>query len=302
MATQEQLFELLKSEQVESQYNEAVPLSEIIPPEDGLPPSEKLIQSVRDEGVIEPLLLNRINNRYKIISGRRRYRAAETTERESVPAVITRVSPAKRAVLTIKLNNLRADNFLADVDALQVLIDKKFDEKQIDELTGLLPQERERRMRLQLADKRLVEALRAGRASLSLAETIAKLPPTQQARVLDKLNEKERLRMSDVHEVKEARTRAAVAALPQGLFNHGVFPSATLNGHGGADAGQVETDAGIATQETTGNQAERLLAVLCALRTSGALDFKNNKLSRAAIAEAKELLDEIGECNDKKNE
>jgi ParB-like chromosome segregation protein Spo0J len=288
MPTQEQMFEMLKAENVTSEYNAAVPLKEIMPPEDGLEPSDELVEDVRLNGVIEPLLLNSFHGgRFKIISGTRRYKAAVLAGRESVRAMITRVSPAKRAILKIRMHTLRAENALSFVDSLQVLIDKGYSEKQIDELTNLLPQERQRFMRLRLADKRLVPAMRDKRVPPSLAETIAKLPPKQQAQVLDKLNDKDQLRMSDVHEVKEVRTRAAVEALPQELFTRNYPIPVNGNGHhvGESNPG--------AAQESSRNEADGVLEILRALNSSGALDGKNNKLSRKAIADAKLFLTEM---------
>jgi len=53
-----------------------------------------------------------------------------------------------------------------------------------------------------------------------VAEAAAKLPPRQQDRLLKKLAqvESERMTMRDVQEIKEARSEAAINALPQELF------------------------------------------------------------------------------------
>jgi ParB-like chromosome segregation protein Spo0J len=283
MATQQGLFELLKRERVNREYNPAVLLSDIIPPTDALDPSTQLVESIQDEDMLEPLLLNEINGRFQIISGRRRYRVAEETMLETVPAMITRVSALKAAVLTIKLNRLRRANLIADLDAIEVLASDGFNAKQIDDLTSLLPQERKRIMRLKFADKRLIPMVRAQRVCMTLAEKIAKLPPKQQAQLLDKLDGGARLRVSDVHKVKEARTRAAVNALPQNLFTRRseLRTNVTGQAHSRAEQNQPQTE------------ADRLLAVLRALQTSGALDFRNNRLSRQAVADAKEILSRV---------
>src|SRR4029453_8719823 len=156
-----------------------------------------------------------MSNKYRIISGRRRYRAAEINELESVPALITRVSVAQRDILCIKLNRLRAENLLADIEATERLVAKGLDDKQIGDLTGLKPQEIERRKRLAVANDGIRELLREGRCSLSVAEAAAKLPPRQQDRLIKKLarEEAERLTMRDVHVIKEARSEAAINAL-----------------------------------------------------------------------------------------
>src|SRR5262245_15157544 len=99
--TQERLFKLLQEEQVEYEFEAALPLAQITAPKDALEPSPELVEDIGQRGVLEPLLVQAAGtNRYTIISGRRRYRASEINEFETVPALITRVSIAQRDVLT----------------------------------------------------------------------------------------------------------------------------------------------------------------------------------------------------------
>src|SRR5262249_15512284 len=144
-----------------------------------------------------------------------------------------RVSISQRDVLCIKLNRLRAENLLADIEATERLVAKGLDDKQIGDLTGLKPQEIERRKRLAVANDGIRELLREGRCSLSVAGRAAKLPPRQQARLLKKFaqEEAERLTMRDVQEIKEARSEAAINALPQELFTRAFDPPVINNGH-----------------------------------------------------------------------
>src|SRR5262245_47404946 len=221
MEKQEKLFKLLKEEQIEHQYEPALSLSSIVEPDDAVEPLRELVDDIGARGVIEPLILQQMSvNKFRIISGRRRYTAAKINDLETVPALITHVSISQRDVLCIKLNRLRAENLLADIEATERLVAKGLDDKQIGDLTGLKPQEIERRKRLAVANDGIRELLREGRCSLSVAEAAAKLPPRQQDRLLKKLaqGESERMTMRDVQEIKEARSEAAINALPQELF------------------------------------------------------------------------------------
>src|SRR5215510_782389 len=168
MEKQEKLFKLLKEEQIEHRYEPALSLSSIVEPDDAVEPLRELVEDVGARGVIEPLLLQQMSaNRFRIISGRQRYTAARIKELETVPALIARVSVSQRDVLCIKLNRLRAENLLADIEATERLVAKGLDDKQIGDLTGLKPQEIKRRKRLTVADPRLREALRQGNCSHS---------------------------------------------------------------------------------------------------------------------------------------
>ncbi len=284
MEKQEKLFKLLKEEQIEHRYEPALPLASIIEPEDAIEPSRELVEDIGARGVIEPLILQQASpNRFRIISGRRRYLAARSNELETVPSLITRVSVSQRDVLCIKLNRLRAENLLADIEATERLLAKGLDDKQIGDLTGLKPQEIERRKRLAVADGGIRELLREGRCSLSVAEAAAKLPPGQQSRLVKKFarEDAERLTMRDVQEIKEARSEAAIQALPQELFNRPFSLPVNQNGHS-ADSWLHPF-------------AVQLREALEELERSGAFDFKSNKPSRRAVAEARQLLSSIRE-------
>lgn len=214
------LFEALESEQIETDYEPAILVCQITPPKDGLDPDRELVEDVRKHGVIEPLLLQRMGpTRYEIISGRRRYRAAVQAERDTVPALLTRASKPQRAVLTMKLNQLRRANFIADIRAYEELIKQQLSEKEIGDLTGLKQQEIDRRKRLITAEPRIVRALMEGRATVNIAEAAAKLPPQQQRRLMDAVEQNGgKLTSSHIAEIKSAQSEIAIQALPQALF------------------------------------------------------------------------------------
>lgn len=212
------LFDLLQAEQIATEYKPAVLVKMIVPPTDAIEPAKDLVDDIRKYGVIEPLLLQPIGNRFGIISGRRRYLAAILGARDTVPALLTRTSKAQRDVLTMKLNKLRADNFVADVRAYERLMAQKLSEKEIGDLTGLSQQEIDRRKRLITADQRILTAVLEGRATISMAEAAAKLPPRQQKRLLDQVGD-QRITGRDISAVKSVASNSAVKALPQELFN-----------------------------------------------------------------------------------
>ena len=285
MEKQERLFKLLKEEQIEHRYEPALALGLIVEPEDAVGPSRELIEDVGARGVIEPLILQPMSNRFRIISGRRRYLAARINELESVPALITRVSVAQRDVLTIKLNRLRAENLLSDIEATERLVAKGLDDRQIGDLTGLKAQEIERRKRLAVANRGIRDLLREGRCSLSVAEAAAKLPPRQQDKLIKKVahEESDRLTMRDVQQIKEARSEAAISTLPQELFTQTFILPTNGNGR------HAETD----PHQWLHRFAGKLWETFEELERSGALDLKSNKQSRRAVAEARQLFEEI---------
>jgi ParB family chromosome partitioning protein len=49
---------------------------------------EALSSSIKELGVILPIIVTKKNNRYQIIAGERRYRAAKSLGKETIPAII----------------------------------------------------------------------------------------------------------------------------------------------------------------------------------------------------------------------
>jgi hypothetical protein len=197
-------------------------------------------------------------------------------------------------VLTIKLNRLRTENLLADIEATERLLSKGLDDKQIGNLTGLRPQEIERRKRLTVADPRLREALREGRCSLSITEAAAKLPPVQQEKLMTRFTREEEktITMRDIQEIKEARTQSAIDALPQELFTKTFDMPA--NGNGYHPVGDP--------YKRLHRFAGQLWEALLEFEQTGALDLRSNKQSRRACADARQFITEIKKILDGEQE
>ncbi len=55
----------------------------------------ELLSSVRSRGVLQPLLLRQVGNRFEVVDGARRFVAAQQTGRKTVPAVVRKLSAAE---------------------------------------------------------------------------------------------------------------------------------------------------------------------------------------------------------------
>src|SRR3989338_12274 len=49
---------------------------------------EELTQSIKEKGVIQPVLVRRSGNYYELIAGERRFRAANLLELKEIPAIV----------------------------------------------------------------------------------------------------------------------------------------------------------------------------------------------------------------------
>ncbi|MDQ4120441.1 MAG: ParB/RepB/Spo0J family partition protein [Acidobacteriota bacterium] len=85
---------------------------------------DELTQSIKENGIIQPIILRRMdNNRFEIIAGERRWRAAQKANLKKVPAVIKEVSDDKRLELALIENIQRHElNSMEEARAYQKLI------------------------------------------------------------------------------------------------------------------------------------------------------------------------------------
>lgn len=85
----------------------------------------ELAQSIKAHGVIQPIILTKKNNRYMIIAGERRWRAARMAGLKTIPAVIRDYTEQEISEIAIIENLQREDlNPIESAKAIQDLIDK----------------------------------------------------------------------------------------------------------------------------------------------------------------------------------
>ena len=86
---------------------------------------EELTASIRQFGVLQPLLVQKSGKKYRIIAGERRFRAAKEAGLKEVPVIIRDYSGQQAAEVAIIENVQRADlNPMEEAMAYQTLIDE----------------------------------------------------------------------------------------------------------------------------------------------------------------------------------
>ncbi len=70
---------------------------------------EEMARSVREKGIITPLLVNRSDSGYQLIAGERRWRAAQKAGLDRVPVVVRDVTPTESLELALIENIHRSD-------------------------------------------------------------------------------------------------------------------------------------------------------------------------------------------------
>lgn len=86
---------------------------------------QELAESIRHQGIIQPIIVRPVGDNYEIIAGERRYRAAELAGLTEVPAII-RTIPDEAAIAIALIENIQRENLnpIEESMALQRLMDE----------------------------------------------------------------------------------------------------------------------------------------------------------------------------------
>ena len=85
---------------------------------------EELAQSIRMNGVVQPIIIRRKNSHFELVAGERRWRAAQRAGLQKIPAVIKDVSDEKLLELALVENIQRQElNAIEEAKAYRKLVD-----------------------------------------------------------------------------------------------------------------------------------------------------------------------------------
>ena len=99
----------------------------------------ELANSIKKVGILNPIIVKKINDKYKIISGERRYRAGKIAGIKEIPAIVKDELDEKSSFEISLIENLQREdlNPIEEAESFQKLIDDYgYTHKQIAELIG----------------------------------------------------------------------------------------------------------------------------------------------------------------------
>ncbi|MGE5307915.1 MAG: ParB/RepB/Spo0J family partition protein [Deltaproteobacteria bacterium] len=99
---------------------------------------EELVQSIREKGIIQPILVRTKGDSYELIAGERRLRAAQLLNLKEVPAIIKEVDDRDSLELALIENIQRQElNAIEEAHAYQYLIEKfQLTQDEVSEVLG----------------------------------------------------------------------------------------------------------------------------------------------------------------------
>ncbi|QNB48431.1 nucleoid occlusion protein [Thermanaerosceptrum fracticalcis] len=84
---------------------------------------EDLAKSIKEYGVIQPIIVRRVDNHYELVAGERRLRASQSIGKKTIPAIIRNLSDREIAEMALIENLQREDlNFFEEAEGYHRLI------------------------------------------------------------------------------------------------------------------------------------------------------------------------------------
>ncbi len=147
---------------------------------------QDLAASIKQHGIIQPLILRRKNDKYEIIAGERRYKAARMAGLVSVPAIISNLSDAQSAEVAIVENVQRKDlTAIEEAKSYQAILDKGYmTQEELAKKMGLSQSAISNKLRLLTLDESVQNAVLKNQISERHARSLLKVKDKNMQKVL----------------------------------------------------------------------------------------------------------------------
>jgi ParB family chromosome partitioning protein len=146
---------------------------------------EELAASIREHGVLQPILVTETLDGYQPVAGERRFRASRLAGLERIPAVVRQLADRDQLELALVENLQRADlGPMEEAHAFQALVDEfELTHDTIAQRLGRSKSAITNTLRLLDLDPEVQSAIADGRLTAGHARAIGGLPVSQQAHV-----------------------------------------------------------------------------------------------------------------------
>ena len=168
---------------------------------------QELSSSIKQHGIIQPLVLRKLGDKYEIVAGERRYKAAQMAGLTTVPAVISNIDDDKSAEVAL-IENIQRKNLTAieEAKSYKNLLDRGYlTQEQLAEKLGVSQSTIANKLRLLNLDEEVQDALLNEKISERHARALLSLPTKEdQIKWLNKiLTDRLTVRQLDI-EIKKA--------------------------------------------------------------------------------------------------
>ena len=147
---------------------------------------EELTQSIKEKGVIQPVLVRRSGDFYELIAGERRLRAAKLLDLKEIPSIVKNVEDRDSLEIALIENIQRQSlNPIEEAHAYQFLIDKfQVTHEKISEVLGRARVSVTNTLRLLKLPAEIQDEIKKGRISFAHGRALLEIEDLQQQRRL----------------------------------------------------------------------------------------------------------------------
>ncbi len=179
---------------------------------------EELAASIKEHGVLQPLIVSRSSDGYTLIAGERRLRAAKLAGRATVPVIVKEASPQDALALALVENLQRADlTPLEEAGAYRELIaSHHLTQEQVASKVGRSRAAVTNRLRLLALPPRVAELLAEGVISEGHARALLGCPDPTLLEALAERVARDGLSVRQTEELVRRAQAAAAAEEPDG--------------------------------------------------------------------------------------
>ena len=159
-----------------------------------------LANSIKQHGIIQPLVLRRVADKYEIIAGERRFKAAQMCGMMQVPAIITELDDNESAEVAIIENTQRRElSAIEEAQSYKKLLDRKYlTQEQLAQRLGTSQSNIANKIRLLQLDKAVQDALMKQQISERHARSLLRVQdPKKQVELLNRVIQ-ERIKVRDL--------------------------------------------------------------------------------------------------------
>ena len=151
---------------------------------------KSLIESVREQGIIQPILVRKSSkNKFELIAGERRLRAAKILGHDKIPAIIKTITNESAAIYSLLENVQREDlNPIEEAEGLRKLIKEfKFTQEKLAKKTGKSRSHIANLIRLLSLNKHVIKLLSNKKIDMGHARALLSLSSASQKFYADKV-------------------------------------------------------------------------------------------------------------------